>query len=454
MRMILEPETGVSRATAFSVSKEFAWIGLGQIVAAVGAIAGVRWLTRWMDLSLYGELGLALTGITLIQQSVGGPIAQSVIRYFASASEDGSLPEYFHALFQMLHRATLLIAGVSLLTLCGMWLSGHRAWIIAIFLTSFIALMTGYNLTFEAVQNASRDRKAVAWHQGLIQWLRPLLAVAFLLLFGISIESALTGYALATILVVCSQWIFIRRQFGCSLRFPVKAFSPKCREMDQRMRTYAWPFASWGLLCWSQLASDRWLLEFFHGAPAVGAYTVCYQLGYYPMILISTALGGLITPILFKTAGSGEDLSRVQNAVRTNALHISGLLLVTLCATAGAVFYGAWVLRAFTSKAYAPFASTLPILVLGGGLFACGQAVSLVLLLEGQSSQMVRTKIATAILGVVFNAIGAYFFGVAGAAWATLCFGLLYLIAMLKLTQRSQSAAWSAGWSGQPEPGA
>jgi O-antigen/teichoic acid export membrane protein len=225
-------------------------------------------------------------------------------------------------------------------------------------------------------------------------------------------------------------------------------------DIERRLRSYAWPFASWGLLCWSQLASDRWLLAYFHDRAAVGVYTVCYQLGYYPMLLVSLALGGLATPILFNMAGSGEDPLRVQRAVRANFLHLFGLLGVTLCAAAGAVVYGPAIMQFLASPAYVLYASNLPVLLLAGGLFACGQAASLVLLLEGQSGRMVGTKIGTAIMGVLFNVFGVYYFGVAGAAWAALGFGIVYLVSMLWLTQHSQTTAWHAGLTSQPETGA
>jgi O-antigen/teichoic acid export membrane protein/SAM-dependent methyltransferase len=451
--MKIESQLKESGTMALVLSKELAWVTLGQVAAAAGGLAGVRWLTRTMDPSLYGEFGLALTGIALVQQSVGGPLAQAVMRFFSTAREEGFLPEYFRSVFHLLRYATWIIVSLGLVALGGTWLSRRPVWIPTVLVTAVIALLTGYNLTFEAIQTAGRNRKSVAWHQGLIQWLRPVSALALFACLGVSIESALSGYAIATFLVVCSQWFFIKRTFGGYIRMSSGDLSADSPPIESRMRSYAWPFASWGLMCWSQLASDRWLLELFRDMPAVGAYTVCYQLGYYPMVLVSTAVGGLITPILFKIAGSGDDALRVQHAVRANVLHLLGLLAVTLGATVGAILYGPALLTVFTSLAYAPFAANLPVLVSGGGLFACGQAASLVLLLEGQTSRMVGVKIGTAILGVLFNAIGAYFFGVAGAAWATLAFGITYLLAILRLTQRSQSAAWRAGRTRQPEIG-
>jgi O-antigen/teichoic acid export membrane protein len=436
------------------LTRELAWVTLGQIAAAAGGLAGVRLLTRKMDPSMYGEFALALTGIALVQQSVGGPISQAVMRYFAAATEEGFLPEYFQAVFRMLRRTSWFVAMLSLATLAGLWISGERRWMAAALLTFATALLTGYNLAFEAVQNADRNRRAVAWHQGLMQWARPLCALATFWWAGVSIQSALGGYAAATSVVVGSQWFFLRRRLGSYFQLSATAATEAGMQIEQRMLTYAWPFASWGLLCWSQLASDRWLLALFHDSAAVGAYAVCYQLGYYPMLLISMTLGGLATPILFKIAGSGDDPARVQSAIRANFLHSFSLLGLTLIATVGAMLFGPAILRAFASAAYVATAKNLPVLVLAGGLFACGQAVSLVLLLEGRSSRMTGVKIGTAILGILFNAVGAYFFSVGGAAWATLGFGLVYLIAMIWLTQHSQSMAWYSGRVNRPVTGA
>src|SRR5438874_2297495 len=52
------------------------------------------------------------------------------------------------------------------------------------------------------------------------------------------------------------------------------------------MRGYAWPFAAWGIFTWMQTASDRWALQ-GRGTSEVGFYAALYQLGYYPMTLLS-----------------------------------------------------------------------------------------------------------------------------------------------------------------------
>ena len=47
---------------------EFFWIGMGQVMAVLGAIVGVRWITQLLDPQCYGELALGLT-VALFTQS-------------------------------------------------------------------------------------------------------------------------------------------------------------------------------------------------------------------------------------------------------------------------------------------------------------------------------------------------------------------------------------------------
>lgn len=75
---------------------------------------------------------------------------------------------------------------------------------------AFVFLVLGScNATFNMVQNAARQRGVVTLHSSLDSWLRVFFATKFPSLIKFS-EVVAIGYVLSLLVVLCSQWVFIR----------------------------------------------------------------------------------------------------------------------------------------------------------------------------------------------------------------------------------------------------
>src|SRR5665647_2701772 len=79
------------------LSKEGAWIVLGQASAVLGSLASVRLLTELLDPAAYGELALGMTVASLVNQTVLGPLSNGITRFYAPAQERGDLRSYLTA---------------------------------------------------------------------------------------------------------------------------------------------------------------------------------------------------------------------------------------------------------------------------------------------------------------------------------------------------------------------
>ena len=93
------------------LSKEGFWIVLGQVMAVLGSLVGVRLLTELLDPAAYGELALGMTLATLVNQTVLGPLGNGVTRFYSPAVEQGDLGGYFNAVRRMVLLATGIIVG-------------------------------------------------------------------------------------------------------------------------------------------------------------------------------------------------------------------------------------------------------------------------------------------------------------------------------------------------------
>jgi O-antigen/teichoic acid export membrane protein len=415
--------------------KESFWIVLGQAAAVVGSLIGVRLLTELLDPAAYGELALGMAVATLVNQTVLGPLGNGVTRFYAPAQEQGDLVGYLNAVRQLVLSATGIIALMILLTVAGLLVAGRTEWIAIAIAAIIFATLSGYNAILSGIQNAARQRAIVALHQGMESWARFLVAAGLLLWLGATSMVAMVGYAMAVLLVIGSQYVFFNKIAPKNVAGPY--IEGRWRE---QMLKYSWPFASWGIFSWSQIASDRWALEFFASTREVGLYAVLFQLGYQPVSLATGMAMQLLSPVLYQRAGDASDGQRNANVNNLSWRLIWFSMSVTGASFLVTLLFHTQIFGIFVAKEYASISYLLPWMVLAGGVFAAGQVMALNLMSQMKTHAMVVTKIATAILGVLLNFAGAYFFGIAGIVLAGVLFSILYSVWMAMLSKRTAAS--------------
>lgn len=417
------------------LGREFLWVGLGQAIAALGAVAGVRILTGVLTAEAYGQVALSMTIVTLWNQTVLSPLSNAAMRFFAPAHEARALRDYF----TVLERLSLQVTGIILLlasVLCaGLILVGESHWIKLMIAAVAVALLGGYNSMLDSVQSAARQRSVVALHQGLISWTRFLLAAGLVVWLGGGSTTAVMGYGLAMVPILLSQVFFLRRRI---LPLLASDNTPGVGGNDWRgaMLAYAWPFGVFGIFTWMQTASDRWSLQTFATTPDVGLYAVLYQLGYYPIIMACLFSTQLLSPLLFARAGDASDSSRVEQAVALNWRFTAGMLGFAVLTTLLALALHRPVFRLLVAPAYRSVSWLLPGMVLAGGLFATGQLASLALMSTNNVVALIPLKIGTAIAGVLLSLVGAARWGITGVVLASIAFSLLYCVWTCLLVHR------------------
>ncbi len=413
----------------FRLGKEAFWVAMGQSVTVLGGVIGVRFLTNLLDPIVYGELALGMTMATLIHQVILGPLGQSFLRFFSLAEIGSSqLGGYLLAIRLLLIKTTLILIGVTLGIFFVLWLTGHTNWIWLVLAAFFFALFSGFNSSLDSVQNAARQRLTVAWHQGLGQWLRFLIAALFIKVLGAFSSVAMIGYALASVIVLSSQYIFFRRNILVRASIPAQFNQNDVKDWSKRIWQYAWPFMTWGIFTWAQVASDRWALQALCATTDVGLYAVLYQLGYYPLMLFSGFLSTIISPILFSHVGNGSNPKSLSRARRTNNLVIFCLIVLTMIGTFLVFILHRQIFSLLVAPQYRTISHLLPWMVMAGGLFAAGQVACLHLLTGFNSKALVIPKIATGILGIFLNILGAKWFGLKGVVFSQLMFSVIFFL--------------------------
>ncbi len=195
-----------------------------------------------------------------------------------------------------------------------------------------------------------------------------------------------------------------------------------------KILTYVKPSIFWGLFSWAQLTSDRWALQIFTTTHDVGYYSVLYQLGYYPVILLTTVISQFIAPILYRQAGDISDPVRWQKTRRSTWLLVLVSLTGTVILFFLTLFFHATIFKFLVAVEYRGVSAFLPWIILSAGLFSAGQMASLLMMSGLNPKMLILPKIFTAILGLSLNFIGAYLFGLPGILLAGIIYSVVYLI--------------------------
>ena len=410
--------------------REGLWVTLGQIAAVAGGLVGVRLLTELMEPAAYGELALGMTVATLVNQVVLGPLGNGASRFYSPACEVGDLPGYLTAVRRMVLSATTGIILAGLLSIVGLVIAKHKEWFGLAASALAFALLSGHNSILNGIQNAARQRSIVALHQGMESWARFLAAAGLLVLLGATSTVAMIGYGMGIMLVLGSQYLFFRKIVPKNVTGPDNG-----RDWSGQIWKYSWPFASWGIFTWAQQASGRWALGLLTTTQEVGLFAVLFQLGYYPMSMATEMAMQFFAPIFYQRAGDASDSRR--NANVTNlSWRLTNLALGGTCAAFLMAFlFHTQIFRIFVAKEYASVSHLLPWMMLAGGLFAAGQTISLNLMSQMKTRIMTVAKIVTALLGVILNFAGAYWYGTMGIVIASVMFSILYFLWMVLLSK-------------------
>jgi len=404
----------------------------GQLLAVVGTFASVRVLTELIPPAVYGELALALTATVLLNQTVFGPLTNGAMRFYATAVEKGSVPAFLGATWQLTRFGIAVTAALFVTAAIGLVVLGYGTLSLLILAVLAYTVTTGISSILNGIQNAARQRAVVALHQSLDPWVKVLITGALLVTFGVSSSMAMLGFATAAGLVLGSQYLFYRRLVGRS-----QQQASVEETWSREIRRYTWPFVTWGVFTWSQLASDRWAIELFGSRADVGRFGVLYQFGYAPIQLATGIVVQFIAPILFQRAGDAvdpernNDISRMSRTLTAIVLGLTGLAFVFSLALHAPLF------RIFVASDYAEISYLLPWVVLAGGIFAAAQTVSVKLMSQLRANAMITAKISTALLGIALNLIGARLYGTAGVVAASIAFSLACLVWMLALGRES-----------------
>lgn len=408
----------------------------GQALAMVGSLLLLRALSQQFPPSAYGVLALGLTGSLLVSLAISGGTTVAIGRYFSPAQEAGTSASYLRASSRLIWRDQCLIAALTAITAAVFALVLGPLWMRVALGAGCAAITSGWLSAQVALLTSGRHRLIASVLTALDPWCKLMLLLLYWRWMAAGPAQTLLVYACGSALVALIAGRLMQYLLGYRLLLGPVELDSTGLDWLRQMRDFARPFTRFGLLAWLQQSSDRWALQTWTGPLAVGQYAVLYQLSYSPVGIVSNMLTTLVAPILYGRAGDSSNQARSHSVHRmVHKLTLLGLAFSVLAFVVALLFHH-WLFALLVAPAYQGLSFWFPWLVLAGSLFSVGQMIALKFMSENRTAEMGRVKSITALLGALFNSLGAAIHGIAGVVVAQNVFSLLYLFWMFYLGGR------------------
>jgi O-antigen/teichoic acid export membrane protein len=292
---------------------------------------------------------------------------------------------------------------------------GMAQWILLSILAMGFGVFASYSGALGNIQNAARQRIIFSLHNVADAWFKIALAVVCIgFLGGISVAAAL-GFFLTAVLITISQLFFIKK-----LPSPPQAINRAevPEDWGRLMLLFSRPFLIWGVFGWMQQSSSRWALGLLSSTDDVGFFSVLYQLGYAPMVMISSLGLTFITPVLFARVGNATDEIRVKNLIRTVFILTAISAALLLIAVWIAVVFHEAIFALAAGAEYKAQSYYLPYMVFAGGLFAISQVIATIPTSLNVPSTLLLASIGSSLIGIAGAFAGAYYYSFEGVVFS------------------------------------
>jgi len=426
---------------------EALWVLIGQLGIAVGALVGVKILTQVLDPLEFGRLALANTLVLLVGTNLFGPLGQGVMRFWSISQERNQVREFVFATNRYARILMLTVLGASLVSLLLLAVRAFADWPALIAVSLIAGALTGYLGLRLSVFLAARKRKIVAIANTGTSFLKPLIAVLFVLSMFSTANCVMWGYVAATLIMVCMVEYEYRKTVDHALRSSPSTGSSVtgASPLGKEIISFSWPFCIWGIFGWIHQSCDRWSLQAFHGADVVGAFSIISILASYPLIFGANLLGNLFIPIAYQRAGDGKSRSVIQSAYRVLFL-MTGLFVLWACFVIMLfTFFHSNIVLLLSNSKYVAFSDLLPGLTAAWGFFYLGQVLSSFGLLAKRPATYILPIIVSALLAATTTFSLSRVRGAEGVVWGLGISGFVYAVWFmgigLSLVRRSKQSA-------------
>jgi O-antigen/teichoic acid export membrane protein len=429
--------TGVLR-----FKNEAFWVFVGQLGTALGVLFGVKVLTQVMGPFEFGRLMLANTVVLLIGTNLFGPLGQGFMRFWSISYGRGQGQEFAAATNHYAKLLTWGVLGLSFVWLMVATIMGWFEWSLLIWLSLVVGSFTGLFGLRLSVFLAARKRRMVALANTGIAFLKPLVAVLFVMVLSSDADRVMGAY----LLVILSAFLVLEHFYEDMMkaapmhRSTTSNSGREFGKLGREIIEFSLPFWVWGVFGWIHQSCDRWSLQIFHGPDVVGSFSVISILASYPLIFGANFLSNLFLPVAYERAGTLTSTPSIRSA--NNILYLMvGTYVVGACILIGVfLLFHKKVVSLMSSMGYVEYSYLLPGLSIAWGFFYLGQMFSGFGLLANKPKKCIFPVVVSAVIAATMTTYLSKHYGPLGVVWGLGISGFVYAVWFMAIGFRLSSS--------------
>lgn len=377
--------------------------------------------TRLFSVEDYGILGLITVTISTVVSLAKLGFNNSAIRFYSdcrAGNKNYDLKQFYSTFFWCTVLVSLLISIVYCLVI---WfsptnlLNSHVKDLL--FFTAVLVFLNTTNNILKSFFRAEQKTKTL----NLIDILTNYSSIGFSVVFILWYIKGLYGFYTGQIMVSTVLLIGLIINLLNKHKVKIKYISGN---IIRESLKYGLPLMGLEFLNHILTYSDRYLIQFYHGAERLGIYTVGYNLSQYLTNLFLIPISLVITPILMETwTNKGE---RETQLFLTSA--VKYFLMVVLPVVFGFVAISHDLIPLLATRKYMESEVVIPYVVGGIALFTLTYIFNSGLTIYKKTGRILGFACIASIVNIVLNVLLIPQHDIIGAAYATLISYLFFFL--------------------------
>jgi O-antigen/teichoic acid export membrane protein len=330
----------------------------------------------------------------------------TMVRFLASEKDKNKIQEGFYTIFWIVSITSSLISLFIIIASNALAVILFDGYLFITLILSVLISITCLNILFLNFFRTFQKMRAYSIF-ALIQTYFYILLVSFLIIMGYGLTVAVIGYLISQIIVFIIMGIIIVKSIG----FKIPSF-----KNSKEYLSFGLPTIPSMLSYWIVDSSDRYIIGILLGTAFVGYYNPGYSLGSLIMMLIAP-LSIILIPVLSKYYDENS-IDKVRNLLKYSLKYY---LAISIPSVIGISLLSKELLMILTTPEIAlkGFMIT-PFTALSALFYGLLVIFSQIIILKKETKIMGTAWLIAAIFNIILNLIFIPYFGILGAAIATL----------------------------------
>lgn len=421
--------------------RQFSHYSAGQLLVLVSTFISFPILTRVFSVADYGIMNLVSDALLILVAFSKGGLQNSIVRFHDEFSAGKDKKQKKNALVTSLlfggAAFALVVTAIcmaAIVLLPKSWLGQKGARHLLLVSSGLIFLRAGESLLLGFL----RAEQHTVFLNGY-RVVSKYISLGMVLLFVFFVSRSLTGF-------YCAQMAAMLPALAVLLIWRLRKNPPHTQnwsaEILRRALIYGFPLIGFELISMLLAYADRYLIQYYKGAEAVGLYSAAYNMVDYVKDLIVVPLSTAVMPIYMKAwFKKGPEITQqfLKNALRSYILLAVPLIF-------GCTVIGKDFIRVLASEKFVDGYIIIPWVMTGLMINGALPILAAGLYIQDKTNKLVGLLALTSLFNFAANLILIPKFGIEGAAIAKLISYLILAVLATNLSNRfvKLPIAWSA----------